>query len=131
MSMLSVVGIGPGNPEDMTPRARGALREAEQIVGYQRYLDLIRNEFPDKEYFSTGMRGELERVHYAVDSALGGVKTAVISSGDAAVYGMASLVLEVALEKGIDTVVFDRAGYIYKGKIKALADGAREAGLKF
>ena len=100
--MLSVVGIGPGNPEDMTPRARGALREAEQIVGYQRYLDLIRNEFPDKEYFSTGMRGELERVHYAVDSALGGVKTAVISSGDAAVYGMASLVLEVALEKGID-----------------------------
>ena len=36
-----------------------------------------------------------------------------------------------ALEKGIDTIVFDRSGYIYHGKIKALADAAREAGLKF
>ena len=49
---------------------------------------------------------------------------------DAAAY-LGTVIGKRAIEKGIDTVVFDRGGYIYHGKIAALADAAREAGLKF
>ena len=49
---------------------------------------------------------------------------------DAAAY-LGTVIAKRAMEKGIDTVVFDRGGFIYQGKIAALADAAREAGLKF
>ena len=49
---------------------------------------------------------------------------------DAAAY-LGTVIAKRAIEKGIDTVVFDRGGFIYQGKIEALADAAREAGLKF
>lgn len=102
MNRLSVVGIGPGNPEQMTPEARRVIKEAELLVGYRLYVDLIREQFPEKEYYTTGMRGEKERVAYAVESATQGVMTAVICSGDAEVYGMASLVFEMAELRGMD-----------------------------
>ena len=120
MSRLSIVGIGPGNPEELTPRARRALEEAERIVGYHRYVEQIRPEFPDKQYYTTGMRGEMERVNFAVDSALEGVRTVVVSSGDASVYGMASLALETAMEKGMDLTGIE----VIPGITAALSCGA-------
>ena len=96
MSKLTVVGIGPGNAEGMTARARAALEQAELIVGYGVYADLLRPLFPEKEYLVTPMRGERERCRMALEAASSGRRTAVVSSGDAGVYGMAGLILEMA-----------------------------------
>ena len=96
MFHLSVVGIGPGSPEEMTLRAAEALRAAEVIVGYGVYNDLVRPLFPDKEYLETPMRRERERCRLAIETALSGRTTALICSGDAGIYGMASLALEMA-----------------------------------
>ena len=94
--ILYVAGIGPGGREYMTEEAFAALREADVIAGYSLYADLVRPHFPDKEYLVTGMRKERERCLLALQSASEGKRTVLISGGDAAVYGMAGLVLELA-----------------------------------
>lgn len=99
---LAVVGIGPGGMDYMTPDAYRMLSESDLIVGYQLYVDLIRDSFPDKQFYTTGMRKEIDRILYAVDSAAGGISTAVVCSGDSQVYGMASLVFEAAQDRGLD-----------------------------
>ena len=103
MRKLYVVGIGPGDPDEMTLRAARALEESEVIAGYGVYVDLVRPLYPDKEYLVTPMRQEAERCRLAIDSALSGRTTAMISSGDAGVYGMAGLILEMA--EGADVQV--------------------------
>ena len=103
MNKLYVIGIGPGAPEEMTRRAHQALEEARVVAGYGVYVDLVRPLFPDKEYLVTPMRQEVERCRMALESALSGRTTAMISSGDAGVYGMAGLVLELA--EGLDVEV--------------------------
>ena len=95
MSKLYVVGIGPGSADDMTLRAMKALEKADVICGYGVYADLIRPLFPDKEYLVTPMRREAERCRLAIEAARGGRSCAVICSGDAGVYGMAGLILEL------------------------------------
>ncbi len=102
VSILSVVGLGPGRHDQMTEEARSVLEGADLIVGYRLYVDLIRDLFPEKNFYTTGMRGERERAVYAVDSALKGIRTAVVCSGDAQVYGMAPLVFEIAQLRGLD-----------------------------
>lgn len=96
MKKLTVVGLGPGAGKDMTGRARDALREAELIVGYTAYIDLIRDFFPSKEFASTGMTKEVDRCRMAVEAAANGRTVAVVCSGDAGIYGMAGLIYEVA-----------------------------------
>ena len=93
---LYVVGFGPGSPDGMTVAAKKVLEECELIDGYKTYTDLIRKYFPQKCFYDTGMRSETERCRYAVSKAAEGIKTAVVCSGDAGVYGMASLVYEIA-----------------------------------
>lgn len=105
MEKLYIVGIGPGAPENMTERARGILEESELIVGYEKYNELLRETFPEKEYFATAMRQESERCLYALSAAAAGRKTALVCSGDSGVYGMASLTLELAERDGIDVSV--------------------------
>lgn len=96
MNVLYVVGLGPGGSRWMTWEARAALEQAEVLCGYTVYLDLIRGEFPDKEYFSTPMTQEIERCRAALERARSGRTTALVCSGDAGVYGMAGPVLELA-----------------------------------
>ena len=96
MTVLYVVGLGPGGSRWMTWEARAALEQAEVLCGYTVYLDLIRGEFPDKEYFSTPMTQEIERCRAALERARSGRTTALVCSGDAGVYGMAGPVLELA-----------------------------------
>ncbi len=93
---LTVVGLGPGAGEDLTGRARRAIEEADLVVGYTAYIDLIREEFPGKEMASTGMKREVDRCRMAVEAAAAGKNVAVVCSGDAGVYGMAGLIYEVA-----------------------------------
>ncbi len=97
---LLLVGFGPGNSRHITERAREAIQESEVIVGYSTYMNLILDLLTDQEIVRTGMTGEVKRVQEAVRQAEQGKKVAVISSGDAGVYGIAGLVYEVLIEKG-------------------------------
>lgn len=102
MKKLYVVGLGPGDEQNMTGRALAALEESEVIVGYTAYVDLIRARYPEKAFLATAMRGEVERCRMALEAACGGRTVAVVSSGDAGVYGMAGLVYELA--QGYDPI---------------------------
>ena len=95
---ITVIGLGPGGGADLTGRARAALEGCDLIVGYTAYIDLVKNDFPNKETLSTGMRREVDRCRAAVEAALTGKNVAVVCSGDSGVYGMAALVYEVAQE---------------------------------
>lgn len=96
MNKLYVIGLGPGGAYGMTAAARAALEEAEVICGYTVYLDLIAPLTPGKELRSTPMTRELDRCAMALELAGEGRTTALVCSGDAGVYGMASPVLELA-----------------------------------
>jgi len=90
------VGIGPGSVEHMTLKAKEEIEKADVLVGYITYVNLIRSLIkPTAEVISGGMGGEIERAEIAVKKALEGKHVAVISSGDAGVYGMAGPILEV------------------------------------
>lgn len=93
--MLSIVGIGPGGYDDMTVRAVNAIKNADVITGYKLYVDLVRDLTGGKEVFCTEMRGEVERCKKAAEFAISGKNVALISSGDAGIYGMAGLVLKI------------------------------------
>jgi precorrin-3B C17-methyltransferase len=75
-----------------------AIDRADVVVGYSAYIDLIRDDYPGKPFYQTGMTGEVERCREALRLSREGKRVAVICSGDAAVYGMASLILELAEE---------------------------------
>ncbi|MBR4683843.1 MAG: precorrin-3B C(17)-methyltransferase [Spirochaetia bacterium] len=96
LNKLFIVGIGAGNYEGMTVGAVKALEQADLIVGYTVYCKLIKPYFPDKKFLSTPMMQEIERCRLALEHAAGGETTAVVCSGDAGIYGMASPVLELA-----------------------------------
>ena len=98
--MIYVVGIGPGGADEITPRAYGAMKACDVIVGYTRYVELVRDVLPDKEFLASGMRDELERCISALKLSQEGKSVALISSGDAGVYGMAGLMLEIAAGSG-------------------------------
>jgi precorrin-3B C17-methyltransferase len=100
MGTLSIVGIGPGAAEHTTPAALQAIREADLIVGYTTYIRLVRELIQGKEVVKTGMTEEIGRARAAVERARDGGRVAIISSGDAGVYGMAGLVFQVLQELG-------------------------------
>jgi precorrin-3B C17-methyltransferase len=95
-----VVGIGPGAQEHTTPAALRAIQEAELVVGYTTYIRLVRHLLDGKDVVKTGMTEEIGRARAAVERARAGANVAIISSGDAGVYGMASLVFQVLRELG-------------------------------
>lgn len=90
----------------MTLRAREVLTNAHIVVGYKLYINLIRHILrPDAEVVDNGMRRERERIAMAVERAGGPTpaEVVVVSSGDAGIYGMAPLTLEMLAERGLDT----------------------------
>ena len=93
MSKIYVVGIGPGEYEQMTMRAANALSSCDTIVGYTVYVDLVKAHFADKEFLTTPMRKEVDRCVLAFEEAKKGKTVAMICSGDAGVYGMSGLVI--------------------------------------
>lgn len=93
---LFVVGIGPGEQEYLTAQAHSALQQAEVLCGYTVYIELIKPYFPGKELITTGMTKEIERCRLAFEAAAEGRTVALICSGDAGVYGMASPALMLA-----------------------------------
>ena len=98
MKKIYVVGIGPGEYEHMTIRAVKALESCDVIIGYTVYVDLVREHFAGKEFLTTPMKQEVERCRMAFEKAEEGKTTAMICSGDAGVYGMSGLMLEIGQE---------------------------------
>lgn len=93
---LYIVGLGPGAKEQMTQEAVAVVEACDVIAGYHRYVDLLKPYFPEKDYLANGMRQEVERCTLALKMAQSGRKTALVCSGDAGVYGMAGITLELA-----------------------------------
>lgn len=95
MSKLYVVGIGPGEYEQMTIKAAKALEESKVIIGYTVYVELIEKHFKDKTLLTTPMKKEVDRCILAFEEAKKGQTVSLVCSGDSGIYGMAELILEV------------------------------------
>ena len=95
-NLVYVVGLGPGNARFLTAQAQAALQAADVLCGYTVYIDLVRPLYPDKEVYTTGMTKEIDRCRWALETAQSGKTVALVCSGDAGVYGMASPLLELA-----------------------------------
>lgn len=102
---LYVVGVGPGNPLDRTRRAEKAIERSAAVVGYPRYIEHVRELVGDKKIISSGMTKERERCAEAVRLATHGEVVSLVSSGDAGIYGMAGLALEMLEKQGLSLEV--------------------------
>lgn len=91
-----MVGIGPGGKQDRTFRAEAAIVGSDCIVGYTTYLSFIQDLTQGKEVIATGMRKEVERCQVVLERAMAGKTVALVCSGDAGIYGMAGLLLQLA-----------------------------------
>lgn len=98
MCKVYIVGIGPGGAEYMTAEAQVAMGKADVLCGYTVYIDLVKGLFPEKETYTTPMMKEKERCLWTLETARAGKTVAMVCSGDAGVYGMAGLVLQLAEE---------------------------------
>ncbi|WP_035294246.1 precorrin-3B C(17)-methyltransferase [Clostridium sp. KNHs214] len=103
MGKLYVIGMGPGGIEHMTIKARKAIDESDVIIGYTKYIDLISPLIQDKEVFSTGMKGEIPRCKKALELSRE-KKVAIISTGDAGIYGMAGLILQMRSDEVVEII---------------------------
>ena len=93
---IYIIGMGPGTEEMMTPQADAALRESDVIVGYPVYLKLLGDKYQEKEFLSTPMKQEVRRCEMCFEEAEKGMTVSMVCSGDAGVYGMASLLYEMS-----------------------------------
>ncbi len=95
---LCIVGIGPGDPDLMTLKARAVIESSDTIVGYTKYIDLIGDILKGKKVISTGMTREIQRCILAIEDALKGNTVSLVCSGDPGIYAMAGLVFEIIKE---------------------------------
>jgi len=107
--MLTAVSLGPGDESLLTPAARTAIETADVVAGYKGYIALVPPALLEgKEVVSTGMMGEVERARAAIDTARTGKRTVMVCSGDAGIYAMAGLLLEILEAEGLlDEVPFE------------------------
>ena len=116
--MLTIIGIGPGGRQYLTLEALEALEASEVIAGYTVYVELVQKFIKGKEYYTTPMTQERQRCEWALAEAAKGRKVALVCSGDSGVYGMASLVYELAADYP------DVAIRVISGITAALSGGA-------
>lgn len=105
MGKLYVIGIGPGGLEHMTLRAKEAIEESNIVVGYNKYIDMIKPLVENKELFSTGMRGEEARCRKALELSKEDNTVALISTGDSGIYGMAGLILQMQKDENVEIII--------------------------
>lgn len=111
MAKLYVIGIGPGSREHMTLKAIDRVKKCQAIVGYTPYIEYLEELIDGKEIFSTGMRGEVERCKKAIELVKEGKDTAIVSTGDAGLYGMAGPILELSKEIEVEVIPGVTAGF--------------------
>lgn len=98
MNKIYIIGIGPGKEEMMTQEALWALEQSDVIVGYTVYIKLLGQRFAHKEMLTTPMKQEEQRCRRCFEEAAKGKKVSLICSGDAGIYGLASLMYEMGKE---------------------------------
>lgn len=103
MGKLYVIGIGPGGLKHMTIRAKEAIEESNIVVGYNKYIDMIKPLLDGKEIFSTGMMGEEQRCQKALELCRENT-VSVISTGDSGIYGMAGLILQLRENEEVEVI---------------------------
>jgi len=122
LGTLTLVGLGPGNPEHRTPAATAAVQDADVVIGYRAYVDqcadLLR---PDQRVILSPLGEELDRARQAIDLAAAGQDVAMVCSGDTGVYAMASPVIETAGAPGAPPVAIR----VVPGVTAALASAAQ------
>lgn len=96
---LTVVGVGDGSLANLTVAAQAALEKATAIVGYRSYVNLVKKLGFQAQFYPFGMKQEQERALKALSLASEGQQVALVCSGDAGIYGMAGLALELANQK--------------------------------
>lgn len=121
---IYAVGIGSGTAEGMTELARRAITNSEIVVGYKTYCDQIKWLIEKKRVVTSGMRKEVSRCDHAIDEALNGHAVALVSSGDAGIYGMAGLLFERLAARGIDNLDVEVIPGITAASLAAAAVGA-------
>jgi cobalt-factor III methyltransferase len=92
---LTIVGLGPGSRDLMAQRAVQAIQECDRVIGYRGYIEQIRDLIAGKEVYESELTHEVERATLAVHFARAGSNICIVSSGDAGIYGMAGLVLDI------------------------------------
>lgn len=102
---IYVVGIGPGDKENMSFKAYEVMKNSDILIGHKTYISLVENLFPDKKMIKSAMKKEVERSKETLKLAEEGNIVSLISSGDAGVYGMAGIMLEVAGDTDIEVKV--------------------------
>ena len=107
MNKLYAVGLGPGGEEFFTGQARAAIEKSDIVCGYTVYVDLVKEVYPDKEYFTTSMRQEIDRCRKALELAESGKTVAMVCSGDSGVYGMAAPMYELLPEYESQNITAD------------------------
>lgn len=95
------MSLGPGARSFLVPEALKALQSAEIVLGYKTYLDLVSDLLQGKKVVSSGMRKEIDRCRMAIEWAVQGRRVALVSSGDAGIYGMAGLVLDLCCRQDL------------------------------
>ena len=106
MRKITIAGLGPGSPEDMTPAVLSAVSKADVVIGYKYYFRFIEPYLSeDCKCIDTGMKQERERAEQAFQIAEQDKVVVVISSGDAGIYGMAPLIYEMKQERGSDVEI--------------------------
>lgn len=103
MGKLYVIGIGPGGMEHITLKAKEAIEESDIVVGYTKYIEMVKPLLEGKEVFSTGMRGEEARCRKAIELAENKI-VSVISTGDSGIYGMAGLILQMKNDSDVEVI---------------------------
>lgn len=103
MAKLYIVGIGPGGIEHITLKALKTIEKCSVIVGYDFYIDLVREIIEDKMVITSGMGEEIKRCREALQKVKEGFDTCIISTGDAGLYGMAGPCLEIC--EGIEVEI--------------------------
>ncbi|MCH9852328.1 MAG: precorrin-3B C(17)-methyltransferase [Alphaproteobacteria bacterium] len=99
---LYIIGLGPGDKNYRLPRADSALAKADTIIGYQLYLDMVKAQFPHANFIALPLGQEIERAQTALDYAMRGHQTALLASGDAGIYALATLVMEQAKKQPLN-----------------------------
>lgn len=95
MGTIYIIGLGPGTEKLLAPRAKEAIIDSDVLCGYTVYVDLVKEQYPDKEIITTPMKQEMKRCELALEAANEGKKVAMLCSGDAGIYGMAGPILEM------------------------------------
>lgn len=108
--MITIVSTGPGLIECMSGEAVEAIRDCDVVVGYKKYVELLKPLLKDQEIFINGMKKEVDRCRKAIELSQLGKKVAMVSGGDAGIYGIGGIMQEIVLEEAPDTEVLALPG---------------------